>query len=125
MVKKKPASKKKTVKKRRSAVEKKTKKSLIKKKELEYTTADVDKIEREVLKKANTAITAIENAVAVFDASEEKPQDLKIRIDRLRFFHDALSDWEKKMLKAIAKGAKVQERVQVLREFSDICYSYR
>jgi hypothetical protein len=125
MVKKKAASKKKSSKRRSDKIANKTKKRMVKKEELEFTSADVDDIERETLQKANSAISAIENAIAVFDASEEKPQDLRIRIDRLRYFHDALSDWEKKMLKAIAKGARVHDRVEMLREFSDICYAYR
>lgn len=125
MVRKKPASKKKNANRKSNKIARKTKKTLVRKEELEFTTADVDDIERETLQKANKAISAMENAIAVFDASEEKPRDLKIRIDRLKYFHDALSEWEKKMLKAIAKGARVNERVEMLREFSDICYAYR
>lgn len=90
-----------------------------------YSLSDVEEMEKKALNSANKALSAIENALAVWDASQQKPQDLQIRINRLRYFHDALSNWEKKMLKSMAKRSEVNERMQVLREFSDICYTYR
>jgi|GEM_PF-1890994 len=90
-----------------------------------FTVSQVEDMEKRALEKANHAISAIENAMAVWDATKEKPDDLRVRIDRLRYFHSSLSDWETKMLKAIAKRQGVNERIRVLREFNDIVYTYR
>ncbi len=90
----------------------------------QYDFSDVEGLEKDALEKANKALSAIENAIAVWDASKDKPVDYKPRIERLRYFHDALANWEKKMLLAMAKKEDMNSRVEILREFSDICYNY-
>ncbi|MFH1393488.1 MAG: hypothetical protein ABII71_02300 [Candidatus Micrarchaeota archaeon] len=94
-------------------------------KQVKIASSELQKIEKQTLEKTNKAISAIENAIAVWDASEKKPIDIKIRINRLRYFHQALSNWEKKMLSDIASQSEYTERVQRLCEFSDICRTYR
>ena len=91
---------------------------------VDYPVSDVEEMEKLTMKKANKALTTIESALAAWDASEEKPEDMAIVVNRLRFFHNALSEWEKKMLVSISKGADISERVERLREFSDICHTY-
>jgi Lon protease-like protein len=90
----------------------------------DYSNNDVVRLEKDSLAKANRAISSIENALAVWNASKVKPEEMAARVNKLRYFHDALSRWEKKMLKAMASTQDVQERIGRLREFSDICYMY-
>ncbi len=88
-----------------------------------FAKADVMRMERLALEKANRALSAIEVAIAQWNASAEKPPALELRINRLREFHGALSGWEKRMLRSMAKE-DVGARVGHLREFSDICHSF-
>jgi uncharacterized protein (DUF1800 family) len=85
---------------------------------------DIDEMEKLTLEKANKALSVIENTLAIWEASREKPEDLKPRISRLRYFYEALTGWEKKMLKSMAKDEDVDARIGHLREFSDICHAY-
>ncbi len=89
-----------------------------------YVVADVGRMEALALEKANKAISAIENAVAVWEASAEKPKDLSERMSQLKNFYEALTDWEKKALKTAGKEDMVEERVERLKEFAKICYAY-
>jgi len=89
-----------------------------------YAASDIEEMERMTLEKANRTLSAIENAMAVWESSEEKPEDLKPRIARLRQIYEALANWEKKMLQSMAKKEDMDARVSRLREFSDICYAY-
>jgi hypothetical protein len=95
-----------------------------KKKTAGNSLTDIDELEKEALEKVNKALAAIENAIAIWDASKVKPEDYKMRIDRLRYFHDRLAGWEKRMLMSMAKKEDPASRIELLREFSDICYSY-
>lgn len=90
----------------------------------DYSASDVEQMEQLTMNKANKALTTIESALAAWDASEEKPEDMALVVNRLRFFHDAVAEWEKKMLISISKGADISERVERLREFSNICHTY-
>jgi hypothetical protein len=89
-----------------------------------YGIEDIDEMEKLTLEKANKALSAIENALAVWDASREKPEDLKPRISRLKYFYEALAGWERKVLKSMAKEGDMDMRIEHLREFSDICHAY-
>jgi hypothetical protein len=89
-----------------------------------YSVSDIDDMEKQALDKANKAISAIENAIAVWEASQDKPEDLKPRMIRLKYFYDALSNWEKKLLKSMGRQDQVGERVERLKEFTEICLTY-
>ncbi len=89
-----------------------------------YSVKDVEEMEKLALDKANKAISAIENAIAVWDASKDKPEDLKPRMVRLKYFYEALTGWEKKMLQTMGKEDQIGPRVERLKEFTEICYSY-
>lgn len=90
----------------------------------DLSISDVEDMEKTALDKANKAISAIENALAVWDASKEKPEELKPRMLRLKFFYEAISNWEKKMIKTMGKEDKIGPRVERLKEFTEICHSY-
>ena len=85
---------------------------------------DIGKMEQNAINKANNAISAIENAMAVWDSSTDKPEDLKPRIVRLRFFYDAVMNWEREMLQVLGRNDLVESRVERLKEFTDICLTY-
>lgn len=89
-----------------------------------YTLGDIDDMEKLTLEKANKALSAIENALAVWDASGNKPDDLRPRINRLKSFYEALAGWERKVLQSMARHEDVDMRIEHLREFSDICHAY-
>ena len=84
----------------------------------------VDELEKLSMEKSNRVISAIENALAAWDAAAEKPPDLQPRINRLRYLHEALSRWERKMLKSIDKKDDMDSRLERLREFGGICHAY-
>ena len=90
----------------------------------EYSLEHIDDLEKLTLDKANKAISAIENAMAVWEASPEKPDDLKARIIRLRYFYEAVTNWERKALRTIGSAVAVGARVERLKEFSDLCSTY-
>lgn len=89
-----------------------------------YAPGDIEKMERLALEKANKALSTIESALAAWDASMEKPEALMPRIGRLKYFYEALSGWERKMLRSMAKTEGMDARIGRLREFSDICHAY-
>jgi hypothetical protein len=88
----------------------------------QFDASEVEKTEKLALDTASKTISAIENAMAMWDATKNKPPDLKESMIRMKYFHGALSDWAKKMLKS--RKADITSRVELLREFSDICYAY-
>jgi len=89
-----------------------------------YGEEDIELMEKTTLEKANKALSVIENTLAIWDASREKPEELMPRISRLRYFYEALSGWERKVLKSMAKEEDMEARIEHLREFSDICHAY-
>jgi primosomal protein N'' len=86
--------------------------------------SEVDELEKLSIEKSNRVISAIENALAAWDAAEEKPPGLEPRINRLKHMHEALSRWERKMLKSMAKKEDMDGRLERLREFGGICHAY-
>lgn len=90
----------------------------------DYSLGQIDKMEKLSLEKANKAISAIENAIAVWDSSPEHPEELKPRIIRLKYFYQAIQNWEKKTLQTKGSSEAIGERVDRLKEFADICLTY-
>ncbi len=84
----------------------------------------LDDLERLALSASNKVITAIESAVAVWNAAGQRPAELKPRIIRLQYLHGSLSIWEQKMLRSLGRG-DMTYRVDMLRQFSRIFDSYR
>ncbi len=90
----------------------------------DYSIADVDRYEKLAIEKANQAISTIENAMAVWDASPSKPDELKPRMVRLRYFYDSITEWEKKALMTVGQPDQIGPRVERLKEYTDICNSF-
>ena len=88
---------------------------------LEHSHSAISEMERLALEKANKTVSAIENAVAVWEASPVKPEDLKERITRLRYFYEDISRWEKKTLQTLGREDRMDARIERLKEFVEIC----
>lgn len=88
-----------------------------------YSSSDIARMEKLTIEKSNKAISAIENAMAMWESSLQKPEDVGMRIGRLKYFYDQITKWERKMLKSMAKKEDMVTRIKLLREFSDICHS--
>lgn len=89
----------------------------------ELSKDNIDIIQRETVRRVNKTVTALEAALATWDASEEKPDDMAEKFENYRRFHDALEDWERKTLQAQKKNEKFETKVRRLREFVDICFA--
>ncbi len=85
---------------------------------------DVDGMEQRTIEKVSHTMSAIESAIAVWDAAKNKPAHLKARVTRLKRFYEALAKWEKKTLKARAMGSDMEERLMRLHHFSELCHSF-
>jgi len=90
----------------------------------EHRLDDVERMEALALEKANKWISAIENAMAVWEMSQDRPMDLEERAGKLKFIHDELAGWERKMLLHKGKADPIDERIARLKEFTEICYKY-
>ncbi len=90
----------------------------------QHRLEDVERMEALALEKANQWISAIENAMAVWELSQEKPSEFEERAGKLKFIHEELSGWEREMLLHKGKDEPVQERIARLKEFTEICYKY-
>jgi len=88
------------------------------------TDFDVEAAENETIRRVNKTLSAIEKAVASWDASKEKPINLRLKIMHLKRFHSRLSKWEKKMVLSISRHEARSKRVLLLREFTEICHAY-
>lgn len=84
------------------------------------TESEIVLIEKETMEKVSGTISALESALASWELSEDKPEELKEKISRYKTVHEALSVWQTKALKAYGKS-DVGERVRLLREFVGIC----
>lgn len=85
---------------------------------------ELTELENETLEKASKTVAVIENAVSLWDASKTKPQEQVEIISNLKKFRDALAKWGSELGRARVKSAEKDERVGLLREFVEICYSY-
>ena len=88
------------------------------------TEATIGDAEQETIHKVSRAISALEKALAEWDASEEKPEHLEEDFDRYRGFLEALGKWERKMLLSAGQELDFFTRVDRLREFVEICQAY-
>lgn len=88
------------------------------------TESEIEQVENETIEKVSRTISVLESALAKWKVSEKKPEELKEKFARYRRFHDALAQWETDALKARRMKESFDTRVERLRRFVDICYSY-
>jgi hypothetical protein len=87
------------------------------------TEDEVISIEKETMERVSKTISALEGAIATWDASADKPEDLKDKFKRYRAALEALSSWQVKALRSYGKG-DIDERVGLLWAFVDLCKTY-
>lgn len=86
-------------------------------------SGNMEQVEKETMEKVNRTISALETAMAAWDAAREKPEELKPKFTRYNQLHEVLSRWQTKALRSLGK-AEYGERVQLLWEFVDLCKTY-
>lgn len=89
------------------------------------TEKNIEFIEKDTMQKVNRALSALETAIAKWDGAKDKPEDLVPKFKKYKRYHDALAQWEKKMLKNPGRGLDFYARVERLGEFANICYAYQ
>lgn len=81
-------------------------------------------LEAEAIQASNRIIIAIEDLVATWDAAVQKPLVYAPIIVQMKYVHQALSDWERRMLKT--RGTvDVVGRERLLRQFCRIFEPYK
>ena len=76
------------------------------------------------MKRVSHALSVLENALAEWEASEDKPFELEETFGNYRDFHLSLEQWEAKMLKTPGKELDFFSRVDRLREYVNICRAH-
>jgi len=84
---------------------------------------NIGQIEDETIHRVTKTLSSLEVAISTWDASKEKPIDLKLKYMKYRWLHEALSGWERKVLTNKGK-ANYPTRMGHLQEFVTICNSY-
>ena len=88
------------------------------------TPDSIDELEGLALEESNRIISSIESLMATWELADDKPQEYASDVHRLRFVHQSLSDWERRMLRRSGRmGA--EERMSMLRQFSRIFDPYK
>lgn len=90
----------------------------------QITEENIAEAEKETLENASKAISLLENALAKWEASKDKPEDLMKDFARYRAFRDELAQWMTKALKS-RESLPFEKRAEHLRKFVEICYKYR
>ncbi len=88
------------------------------------TEENITEVEKEAMEKVSKAISALESALATWDAGKDRPPELKEKFQKLRGLHDAFAEWETKMLRETGKETDFYKRVDRLWEFVKICKAY-
>ena len=85
---------------------------------------ELDEIESDTLRNAAKTVSAIEDAVSVWNAAMVKPDDMASTLERLKKFRAALMKWGLECGKLRASRAGKQTRIDMLHRFVEICYAY-
>lgn len=93
------------------------------KKARKLPSADLEKVEADSIHYVNMTISALESAMAAWEAAKAKPEDLRAKYVRYRLIHEILSRWQTKALRGM-KAATYSERTALLWELVDICDTY-
>lgn len=85
---------------------------------------EVEHLETLALDASNKTISAIECLLAAWEGAAEKPEDFEQDVLRYKYVLDSLANWEQRMLKSRGR-AEMDERLEILRQFSLIFNSYK
>jgi len=81
--------------------------------------------EREVQRKVNKALSKIEVAIAQWDMSAEKPEELAQQIEALKSFHYYFSEWERISVMGCSANPDAASTAERLEQFADLCDEFR
>lgn len=80
--------------------------------------------ERETIRIASSTISALESALAAWEAAKDKPEEFAEKFGRYAKFRDSLAEWLTLMLRAKDNGDGLKARQGRLRDFIRICRDY-
>lgn len=89
------------------------------------TEKNIGEAENETLLIASSTLSALESAVASWDAAREKPEELAEKFRKYRSLREKLAKWMTKMLREKGKRSPFIKRQERLLEFVRICKDYR
>ena len=85
---------------------------------------DYSSIEKEAIERSNRTISTIENFLAKWDSTKQKPQSMNPEVTRVKRFYDSLILWQKSALKAQKSKFDEVACKKRLASFVHICQNY-
>lgn len=82
---------------------------------------NIGSIEEEAIQMVNRTITALEEAIASWDNSPDKPAELKERYKSYLMMRDELTKWARRFLLSRNEERAFKARLELIRELCDIC----
>ena len=89
----------------------------------DLSESEVVRIEKETIEKVSKTISSLESAMASWEMSTEKPEELRGKFAKYQVVYAALTSWQTKALKAYGKS-DFGERVRLLWEFVELCKTH-
>jgi len=86
--------------------------------------SNIAEVEKEALERVSRAISILEDALAKWEASSEKPDEMKEEVERYRRLLEQFSGWERGALIARGSGEDFKTRLGRLKEFIAICRGF-
>ncbi len=86
--------------------------------------SNIDAVGKETMERAARTLSALRVAIASWNTSPDKPEELRPKFQKYRLLHDALLGWQRKALKVVGRKGAFDEKVETLWEFVDICQTY-
>jgi len=87
------------------------------------SASDISTIEEETLNRVNKTMRSIEGFLARWNASKVKAGEMIPEVAKIKEFHKALTEWQRKALANRGKGSR-EDRMKRLEDFVLICRSY-
>ncbi|MEW6722053.1 MAG: hypothetical protein AB1324_02235 [Candidatus Micrarchaeota archaeon] len=89
------------------------------------TEENIGEAEKETIRIASGTLSALESALASWEALKEKPWELEEKFKKYEWLRCALEEWMKKMLQAQGDSGSLEARQKRLSEFAKICRQYK
>lgn len=90
---------------------------------LKITEKNIGQVEKDTIEIASSTISALESALASWEATEKKPKELVAKFKRYAWFRDALAEWMTNTLRSTDDD--FQSRLKKLAEYAAICRQYK
>ncbi len=85
---------------------------------------DINMMEDETFKRVRATLASIEGFLGKWNSSKEQPENMRGEVLRLQRYKKALKKWQRDAEKAKKKKETVGGRMERLREFIMICFTY-